>query len=228
MFFLENFCSKVFQWNLESNSWDTVRRKYMYLNCRKSKHYLQNHFLFFTFNSNIGGGFILLKSKISITSFNCREDQKKKKPTKKKHSFPPLSMKFSLGKQTQKNIYINSAKDKTQSWPTPDNASFVWMQPSANEGGVSPGSLDQVSCIFLSASELPFTILTNLFPLARLLICEKRLKAFKVHRKRVKFLRTLQGYRGLSANNVCWFGNKLKQRAAGAPLHGCSFFKRAC
>lgn len=198
----------------------------MYLNCRKSKHYLQNHFLFFTFNSNIGGGFILLKSKISITSFNCREDQKQNKQTNK--TLFHLFLWNILWENKLKKKYMNSAKDKTQSWPTPDNASFVWMQPSANEGGVSPGSLDQVSCIFLSASELPFTILTNLFPLARLLICEKRLKAFKVHRKRVKFLRTLQGYRGLSANNVCWFGNKLKQRAAGAPLHGCSFFKRAC
>lgn len=104
MFFLENFCSKVFQWNLESNSWDTVRRKYMYLNCRKSKHYLQNHFLFFTFNSNIGGGFILLKSKISITSFNCREDQKKK-PNKKKTLFSTSFYEIFFGK-TNSKIYI--------------------------------------------------------------------------------------------------------------------------
>lgn len=99
------------------------------------------------------------------------------------------------------------------------------MQPSANAGGVSPGSLDEVSYIFLSASELSFTILTNLFPLARLLICEKRLGDFKEHRKRVKFLRTLQGYRGLSANNACWFGNKLKQGAAGHHFMAAAFSK---
>lgn len=44
----------------------------------------------------------------------------------------------------------------------------------------------------------------------------------------MQFLRTLQGYRVQCANKACWFGNKLKQRAAGALLYDCSFFKRVC
>lgn len=49
-----------------------------------------------------------------------------------------------------------------------------------------------------------------------------------MQRKKVQFLRTLQGYRVLCANKACWFGNKLKQRAAGALLHDFSFFKKVC
>lgn len=99
-FFLENFfCSKVF-----SEIWRLTMRyspqKIYVFKSKKIKHYIQNYFLFFTFNRNIWGGFILLKSKIWIKSFSCREDRKK----------PPVyfSLKFSSGKQTKKknkNIY---------------------------------------------------------------------------------------------------------------------------
>lgn len=44
----------------------------------------------------------------------------------------------------------------------------------------------------------------------------------------MQFLGTLQGYKVLCANKACWFGNKLKQGAAGALLYDCSFFKRVC
>lgn len=86
-----------------------------------------------------GKAFIVLKKKIWIKGFNHREGAGGE-------SFP-LSLKFSLGKQTKPKPqkFINSDKNKTIFWPTPDNVAFVEMQPSANSEGIALGSLDQVS-----------------------------------------------------------------------------------
>lgn len=65
--------------------------------------------------------FILLQTEIWIEDFNQREGG-----GKKKKSFP-LSLKFSLGKQNKPKPqkFINSDKNKTIFWPTPDNIAFV-------------------------------------------------------------------------------------------------------
>lgn len=65
--------------------------------------------------------FILLQTEIWTEDFNHREGG-----GGGEESFP-LSLKFSLGKQNKPKPqkFINTDKNKTIFWPTPDNIAFV-------------------------------------------------------------------------------------------------------